>query len=83
MVACLTETKPEQNEEYIELFREQLKKRTLSSEWMLFAISDFCNRLEQSSNYECYREICDLIFQQKDNIDYKIRMRFCRRICRY
>lgn len=72
MVACLTETKPEQNEEYIELFREQLKKRTLSSEWMLFAISDFCNRLEQSSNYECYREICDLIFQQKDNIDYKI-----------
>lgn len=41
MVACLTETKPEQNEEYIELFREQLKKRTLSSEWMLFAISDF------------------------------------------
>ena len=36
MVACLTETKPEQNEEYIELFREQLKKRTLSSEWMLF-----------------------------------------------
>ena len=26
MVACLTETKPEQNEEYIELFREQLKK---------------------------------------------------------
>ena len=72
MVACLTETKPEQNEEYIELFREQLKKRTLSSEWMLFAISDFCNGLEQSSNYECYREICDLIFQQKDNIDYKI-----------
>ena len=72
MVACLTETKPEQNEEYIELFREQLKKRTLSSEWMLFAISDFCNRLEQSSNYECYREICDLIFQQKYNIDYKI-----------
>ncbi len=45
MVACLTETKPEQNEEYIELFREQLKKRTLSSEWMLFAISDFCNRV--------------------------------------
>ena len=38
----------------------------------MFAISDFCNRLEQNSNYECYREICDLIFQQKDNIDYKI-----------
>ena len=82
MVACLTETKPEQNEEYIELFREQLKKRTLSSEWMLFAISDFCNGLEQSSNYECYREICDLIFQQRIILIIKLDMCFCRRICR-